>query len=364
MDKETFLREYKSIVIAAAIIVILGAVLLLSFVFSGKKITIKEKTGDTFKAGESYAISWNATNISKIGIVLFNGAKAQWIVQNYPAKAKKYVWNSYPYQEAGTNYRIAIFEYPWRKGNAIAYSASPITIVGQKYVSCDDYSVEYGWPFLPDTYPDIRKVFVTTATFSGNFGGLDEADAACKKEAEKNNYKGNYIAFVGIDSKSSSERITNPGVFVEAEPIGTLIEGRTCHRFIAENTQRFLDVTRLTKSLAQIKLSETFYRRLGDVWFGRRTASTETKCLPIPLRGVVGAFSGTYTCQNWTTNKRQVYYGVVPAEADLPRCYDSEGKNVMANYFGAVASSLDEKGDYAIAGDTCNASHRLLCVEQ
>jgi hypothetical protein len=86
--------------------------------------------------------------------------------------------------------------------------------------------------------------------------------------------------------------------------------------------------------------------------------------LPISKQGVVGAFSGAYNCLNWTVNKRQVYSGSVPSEADLPRCYDAEGKNLQANYYGAVASTFDDNGSYVIAGDTCDASHRLLCVEQ
>lgn len=365
MDKETFLREYKGVIIALAVIIVLGMVLLASFMFSGKSITVKGVPGqEKFKAGEPYTIAWTAKNVGKVGIVLFNGSKPQWIVQNYPAAGGKFAWDSYAYQLSGTDYRIAVFEYPWRKGNAIGYSASPIEILGQKYISCSDYSVEQSWTYLPDNYPNIRKVFITNATFSGNLGGLEGADAACKNEAEKNGYAGSYVAFIGTDSLSASERITKPGVFVEAEPIGTLAEGRTCNRFIADSVQKLLDKTRLTKSLGQVELSDTFYRRLGDVWFGRRTQSTDTKCLQVAMQGVVGSFSGTYTCQNWTSNKRQVYSGTVPPEADLPRCYDSEGKSIMANYYAASSSSFDDNGAYVIAGDTCDSSHRLMCIEQ
>jgi len=365
MDKETFFSEYKGVLIAGTAVIVLGIVLLASFLFSGKSVLVKDVPGqEKFKAGEPYTVAWTAKNVGRVGIVLFNGTKPQWIAQNIAASSGRYVWNSYAYQEAGTDYRVAVFEYPWRKGNAIAYSTSPIEILGQKYVSCDDYAVEQSWPFLPDNYPNIRKVFITAGTFSGNLGGLEGADLACKNEAEKAGYSGNYVAFIGTDSLSATERITKPGAFVEAEPIGTLAEGRKCNRFIAGTVQKLLDKTRLTKSLGQVELSDTFYRRLGDTWFGRRTASTDTKCLQVSMMGVVGAFSGSYTCQNWTTNKRQVYTGTVPAEADLPRCYDSEGKNLQANYYGAVASSFDEKGAYAIGGDTCDSSHRLMCVEQ
>jgi hypothetical protein len=363
MDKETLFQDYKGVLVAAVAVIVLGIVLLLNFSLSNKQVSLK--AGEpSLKAGEPYTIAWSASNVARVGIALFNGDKPQWIVQNYDAAAGKYVWDSDPYQAAGADYRIAVFAYPWKKGNPIVYSPSPITVVGQKYVSCDDYSVENSWPFLSDSYPNLHKVFITNGVYSGNMGGVSGADASCAQEAKKNNYPGNYVAFLGTDSKSAAERIAKDGIFVEAEPIGTLAEGRSCHRMVAENLQKLLDKSRLAKNLAQVELSDVFYKRLGDVWFGRRTSSTETKCLAIAKQGVVGAFSGSYTCQDWSISKRQVYAGTVPAEADLPRCYDAEGKNLKANYYGAVASDLDDNGNYVVAGDTCESSHRLLCVEQ
>ena len=117
MDKETFFQEYKGVVVTAVVIIILGIVLLLSFVFSSKTITLKAVSGQaaSFKVGNPYTIAWKASNVGRVGIVLFNGDKPQWIVQNYPASAGKYIWNSSIYQESGTNYRFAVFEYPWKK---------------------------------------------------------------------------------------------------------------------------------------------------------------------------------------------------------------------------------------------------------
>jgi len=367
MDKETFISEYKGLVVTIAALVILGIVLLMSFLFSSKSIALRSvpnQSQKTFKAGEAYTIAWSASNVSRVGIVLFNGDKPQWVVQNYPASEGKFIWESYANQDSGTNYRFAVFEYPWKKGNPIAYSPTAIEIVGKKYASCDDYEVEKGWPFLPDSYPNIHRVFITSQLYSGAMGGIEGADTYCKQEAEKNNYPGTYMAFLGTDKVSASERITKDGVFVEAEPIGKLPEGRTCHRLIAESVQKMLDKTRLPKALAEIELSETFAKRLGEIWYGRRTESTDTKCLQIPVSGVIGAFSGTYTCQDWSLNKRQVYTGPVPSEADLPRCYDKEGKSVMANYFGATAGLLDDSRALLISADTCDNSHRIMCVEQ
>jgi hypothetical protein len=367
MDKETFFQEYKGVIVAIFLVIVLGIVLLLSFVLSSKSVTIVPVRGQSmtdFKAGQPYVIGWKASNISRVGIVLFNGDKPQWVAQNIPASAGNYTWNSYAYQDSGTNYRFAVFEYPWRKGGAIAYSPSTIQIMGPKYASCYDYSVEQGWVFLPSSYPKIHRVFITPSTYSANMGGISGADEICKNEAAKAGYTGNFIAFLGTDSVSATERITKDGIFVEAEPIGTLAEGVTCNRYLAQSAQQLLDRTRLIKNLAQVQLSDTFYRRLGDIWYGRRTASTEKKCLQINMQGVVGAFSGTYTCQDWSVNKRQIYYGSIPAEADLTRCYDSEGKNLQANYYGATAGSIDEKGALINIGETCDASHRVMCVEQ
>jgi len=366
MDKETFFQEYKGVVIVVLGVVVLGVVLLLSMLFASKQIAFKSVSGQgaSFKAGEPFTIAWKASNVGRVGIVLFNGDKAKWIVQDYPAASGKYVWKSYPYLEGGTDYHFAVFEYPWRKGGAIAYSPTAIEVLGQKYSSCYDFAAEQGWTYLPSSYANLHKVFLTAVTYPANLGGLSGADEICKREAEKGGYPGNYIAFLGTDTQSASERIKKNGIFVEAEPIGTLAEGVTCNRMVAENLQKLLDVTRLAKNLAQVELSDTFYRRLGDVWYGRRTASTDTKCLPIQMQGVVGAFSGTYTCQNWTVNKRQVYFGTIPTEADLPSCYDSEGKSVKANYYGAPSGGYDDKSSLVVTNETCDASHRIMCVEQ
>jgi len=45
-------------------------------------------------------------------------------------------------------------------------------------------------------------------------------------------------------------------------------------------------------------------------------------------------FSNSYTCQDWTIGKRAIS-GV--ADANLTRCYDLQGKNLVAKYYGAAA---------------------------
>jgi hypothetical protein len=364
MDKETFFQEYKGIVIAGTVVFVVGLILLLNFIFSTKQLALKNSKQTSIKAGDNYTVEWSSSNIKRVGIVLFYGDKPQWIVPNYPAGAGKYVWNSPTSLDAGSDYRIAVFEYPWRNGNKIVYASATTEIIGQKYASCEDFSVAQEWPHLADNYLNAHKVFITNGTWPGNLGGIVGADAKCKQEAAKNGYSGDYVAFLGTDKVAAVERITKSGVLIEAEPSGSLPNGRTCHRLLAAGIQKFLDKTRLSKVLIDVEFSENFARRLGDVWYGRRTASADTKCLEIDARGTNSAFSGTYTCQNWETDKHQVYSGAIPDEADLPKCYDSEGKNVFANYFGAVAGGKDSAGLYIVSSDTCNTAHRLICIEQ
>lgn len=365
MDKETFFKEYKGVVIAGVAVGILGILFLINFLGSAKSLTFKTPGEPiTITAGETYQISWSGRNISRIGLVLFKGDKPQWIVQNYPASAGKYDWTPFIYQAAGADYRIAMFEYPWREGNPIVYTPYQIEIVGPQYSSCDSYSIKAQWVYLPDNYEDMHRVFITNSTWTGNMGGLEGADAKCANEAEDRGYPGSYVAFIGSDEISATERIAVDGVFVEAEGTDKLAEGVSCHRMIAPGLKDFLEKTRLSGELAGVELGDDFERQLRNVWYGRRTPQVDSKCLAISGTGLTGAFSGTYTCQDWTIAGQKVYSGNVPDEADLPRCYDATGNSVMANFYGAAASTIDDSGQLGVGGDICDVNRSLICIEQ
>ncbi len=366
MEKETFLQEYKGVLIAAVAVVVLGIILLFNFLFSTKRVSVGAGES-SFQAGESYQINWSASNINRVGIVLFNGDEPQWVIQNYPAAAQKYAWQSDPYQPADTDYRFAVFEYPWKKGNAIAYSPAAITIIGQKYVSCDGYSVEQSWPYLPDKHPGILRTFITSSTHAGDLGGLEGADAKCNQEARKNGYEGDYIALLGADELSARERVQTDGIFVEAGAIGESIEGRSCHRFVAENIQKLLDKIKLSKEAAQIRFSNSFYQGFGNLWLGRMTAAIGAKCLLLGVqKNGETMFSNSYTCQDWTVGKRQIYSSAASSAADInpTKCYDLEGKNLTANYYGAATVGVNDQGGYTMGSATCESKRRLLCVQQ
>ena len=361
MEAESFFAEYKGVFIAAAAAVILGLIFLANFFFSSKKISLSPGE-PSLTAGQSYEIKWSSSNVDRVGIVLFGGEAPQWIAYNHPAGAQKFVWQSDLYQPAGNQYRFAVFEYPWKKGNAIAYSPAMITILGQKYVSCDEHSVEQNWPCLPAKHAGILRAFVTQNTYSGDLGGLPGADEKCNQEAKKAGYEGNYIALLGTDGVSARERVQKDGIFVEAGAIGQAAEGQACHRYLAENIQKLLDKTNLSREAAQIRFSPAFASGFGNLWLGRMTSAIEKKCLSLGVdRGGEMMFSNSYTCQDWTVGKRAIS-GV--ADANLTRCYDLQGKNLVAQYYGAAAITLGEQGGYALGAASCDTKRRLLCAEQ
>lgn len=364
-SKENFFKEHKSLLVAAAAAVILAFFLLFNFIFSSKAINLSVNE-TSLQAGKNYEIRWTSSNVGRVGIALFDGQKGKMIVENYPAGARKYVWQSDPYQEAGTEYRFAVFEYPWKKGNAVAYSSQPVAIIGQKYVSCDSYAVEQSWPFLPDKHPGVLRAFITSTAFSGNLGGIEGADAKCAQEAQKNGYTGDYIALLGTDDISARERIAKDGVFVDASPAGISVEGRSCHRLIAENTQKLFDKMRLSRETAQVHFTPAFYQGFGNLWLGRMSPAIGDKCLLLgtfPKEGMI--FSNSYTCQNWTIDRRQIYTSSPAPDANPTLCYDLEGKRITANHYGAAAVAIDgAQGSYVVGTATCDSRRRLLCVEQ
>ncbi len=361
MDKGSFFAEYKGVFVAIAAAAILGLIFLVNSFVSSKKISLPPGE-PSLTAGQSYEIKWSSSNVDRVGIVLFGGEQPQWIAHNYPAAAQKFVWQSDPYQPAGNQYRFAVFEYPWKKGNAIAYSPALITILGQKYVSCDGYSVEQSWPYLPSKHAGILRAFITQSAYSGDLGGRQGADEKCNQEARKAGYEGNYIALLGTDDVSVRERVQKDGIFVEAGAAGQAAAGEACHRYLAQNIQKLLDKTNLSREAAQIQFGGSFSQGFGNLWLGRMAPAIEKKCLSLGVdREGEMMFSNSYTCQDWTIGKRAIS-GV--ADANLTRCYDLQGKNLVAKYYGAAAIVLGEQGGYTLGAASCDTKRRLLCVEQ
>jgi hypothetical protein len=62
-----------------------------------------------------------------------------------------------------------------------------------------------------DPPPGGKRVFVTSSTTAGNFGGVTQADAICKSLAERANVPGRFVAWLSTDDLNAAARITGTG---------------------------------------------------------------------------------------------------------------------------------------------------------
>ena len=163
-----------------AVLIVFGFVLLLfSFQITRSVVVEGPNGGEELGIGETYEILWKSKGIDRVGIVLFKGEKPKWIAENVKANLGKYQWKIYPGQEYGDDYWVAVFEYPWKKGNKIDYSDESFAITYSEFISCDGLSIENEWPYISSDLPGLRRVFITQDSFNGNLGGLEGADKIC-----------------------------------------------------------------------------------------------------------------------------------------------------------------------------------------
>lgn len=368
INKQSFFKEYRSLLIIAGLIITIAVVFIINSATSTKTIVIgKPNQTITLKAGETYTITWGAKGVTSVGIVLFSGNKgtnAQWIAKGVAAAKGKYDWVVAENQPSGSDYRLAVFEYPWKKGNAIAYTDTAIQIIGPQYISCNDLAVQNEWPYLPGNYPGLKRVFITQGSWTGNLSGIEGADTKCQQEADAKKLDGKFIAFLGTDTISAKEKIQEPAVFALANNSQVMPDGQVCYRLLGRNVDSLLNKTLLAADQISIVLDSEFAKSMNGVWIGRRTPGSSTQCLQLGGLGAVTAFSGTYTCQNWTKSDGQVYQGAIPPDADLPKCYDKQGNSAFANYIAANAIIFSNDNSLIVSGTPCNRYNRLLCVEQ
>ncbi|MDP2909751.1 MAG: hypothetical protein Q8N69_01620, partial [bacterium] len=174
------------IVMIAALLVVFGFIFYIFFGYASKKVAIVyPNEGDELELGKEYEIKWSARGVDKVGIALFDGEKPEWIAQNIPANQGSHKWNINTDHAYGSDFWIAVFDYPWRKGSKIDYSNGPFKITYPDLVNCDRLSLEQEWPYLASNAPGLRKVFITPETFNGNLDGLEGADQKCQASAEK-----------------------------------------------------------------------------------------------------------------------------------------------------------------------------------
>ncbi len=368
-------------------IIIFAVVITFAFIFylffgqftKGIEI-INPRGGNELEIGKTHQITWKASGIDRVGIVLYKGGEPKWIAKNVPAGAEKYDWKIHPGQEYGDDYWIAVFEYPWHKGNELDYTRGAFVITYPELATCEDLSIENEWPYVPSDLPHLRRVFITEEKFTGDLGGLEGADQRCQSEAEKMGYQGNWKALIGGESEEEiavsrlRESMQEPGgAYVLALPEATLIRGATCHRLLGNNLNSFL--FKLSGSLAinKEKLGEDFYEGLSGVWLGRIDSKSKKNC--IPITSVLDSinvklqekYSFTSTCQNWTNGEMFAEgYPVSEGEVggDFPTCFTPAGESTKTAALGAFATGVS--GDDNLVtnwGKYCSEKQGLICVE-
>jgi len=372
--------QYKKIlpwIIFFIAVVGIGSWLIYRFSVEKSLQLISPNGKEIWQANKTYQITWKARNIGKVGIMLVKGEDAKegkWLAKDISARKKKQDWSIFVWQTPGQDYKIAIFEYPWQEGNKIDYSDDFFTILGPQFASCDNLSIEAEWPFLPSDFPDLRKVFITAASWPGNLEGLEGTDKKCQQEAEKEGLEGKWKAFLGDDTIFAIERLNLEGIFIEAKPAALLPEGKTCHRLLGKNFDEFFKKLSDPLLLNQEKFEETFLKDLQNIWLGRVNKESKRDCTtvyakylsPDPSRN----YSFTTTCQNWTIDQ-EIVPGYPPKpgeEIEFPICYTPEGKRINAAGLAGLSSGLIEKEKEKILtpslGRSCNFSQKLLCVQQ
>jgi len=378
LEKFTIERSLIFILIGAVLVVFIFIFYLLYSHLSKNIQLLTPNGGEELEIGKTYEIIWKAHGIERVGIVLFKGGEPKWIARNISAKAEKYEWKIYPGQDYGDDYWIAVFEYPWRKGNKIDYSDRAFAIVYSELSSCDTLSIKNEWPYLPSDLPNLRRVFITEERFSGNLEGLEGADQKCQKAADEQGLGGKWQAFLGSDKELAVKRLEKTlrgtdGVFVLAFPEAELTNRKaTCHRLLARDFNSFLALFSDSLVINQKKLESDFLEKFKNIWLGRINEKSRKNCTFISEgRELAEKYSFTTTCQNWTQGVRFVEGYPVPVgrvKPSFPTCYTPQGMLTEAVVVGGLSTGLIEKEKDIIftpyKGKSCEVAQSLLCIEE
>lgn len=383
IKKITFEKVLISIIILAVALTF-GFIFYLFFGQVTKSIKVLAPNGkEELEIGKTYKIRWKAKGIGQIGIVAFKGNESKWIAKNIPASTGSYDWKIYPGETYGDDYWIAIFEYPWRKGNVIDYSDTAFAVIYSELANCDTSSIKSQWPYIASDYPEVRKVFFTKTTFNGDLGGFEGADKKCQAEAETLGFKGDWFAFIGGDSDKdlAVERMKQfprktDGIFVEAKPVQTLTRGATCHQLLGKNFEEFLANFSQLSVINEKKFDKDFLDKLKNTWVGRIDEASKKNCVPVGSLLVEDKllkerYSFTVSCQNWTTGQIFVEGYPVPTNPLSPTNFDQchIPKLIDAVAAGGLSIGLTG-GDVSVnsftpyQGKSCSTHQSLICIEK
>lgn len=384
LEKFTIEKNLIYVLIAAVVIVFGFIFYLILGQFSKSVEVLTPNGGEEWEIGQTYEITWKSRGIERVGIVLFKENEPKWIAKNVSAKLERYEWKIYPGQEYRDGYWIAVFEYPWQKGNEIDYSSGSFAITFSELISCDALSTENERPYLPSDLPDLRRVFITQEQYTGNLEGSEGADEKCQQEAEERGFGGKWHAFLGGDSDEdlAVERLKRTprgteGVFIMAPPAAILIRGATCHRLLAKDFDEFLAIFSNLLIINEEKLEAVFLEDLKNIWLGRVDEKSKKNCIPIlsvlgdSYLSLAEKYSFTSTCQNWTKENKLVDGYPVPKgqpKPSFPTCYTPTGEFTDSVALGGLSSGLTNGGKDTIftpyQGKHCDTRQKLLCIEE
>ncbi len=371
--------NYKKIIpwaVLGIIVVAIGAWLVYRYTTEKSLRLISPDGGDVWQTNETFQIAWKSRNISRVGIILIKGARGEdvkWIAQDVPARRGSYDWQIFVWEEPRQDYKIGIFEYPWKEGNQIDYSGDFFTILGPQFASCDNLSTAAEWPFVPSDLPDLRKVFISQKSYTGDLERLEGADRRCQQEATEKGLTGDWKALLGDDTVFAVDRLNLGGIFVMAESAGLLPENKTCHRLLGNNFNDFLKKLSESSSLNLKKFDEAFLKDLQNVWLGRISRESLRECTSVegtPLRTLALKYSFTTTCQNWTTGLNRVpgYPPESGQEPEFPVCFTPEGVRTNAVGLAGLSSGILGEGVQQTfttsLGQSCDVTQKLICVQQ
>ena len=384
LEKFTAERNLLYITIAA-ILIVASIVIYLFVVYSREGIEVLTPNGaEEWEIGQTYEITWKARGVDRVGIVLFKGAEPKWIVENINAGLGKYEWKIYPGQEYGSGFWVVVLEYPWQEGNKIDYSDGSFAITFPEMASCDYLSVDEEWLYMPNDFPNLRRVFITEQSYVGNLDGFDGANTICQTEADANGFGGTWHAFLGGDNDEdlAVERLKRTyngtdGVFIAAEPSATIIRGATCHRLLAKNFDQLLAKLSDPLIVNEEKFEQGFLKGMDNLWMGRINEESKKNCTGITAalsdyyKSLAERYSFTTTCQNWTQGDEYVGGYPVPegeSKPSFPTCYTPAGQYTDAVALGALASGTIGKDKDAVfvlnQGKYCDNKQKLLCIEE
>lgn len=370
-------------IIIIAIVVVFGVVFYLFFGYSSRSLEVLSPLGrEQWEIGQTYEIKWKSRGVEKIGIALFNGENPEWIAEGVSASKGSYEWKIQPGHEYGPNFWIAVFEYPWKKGNQLSYSNGSFSITYPELASCDGLSVEREWPFLASDTPNARRIFITKEDFTGDLGGLDGANEKCKIAAAELGLSGDWTAFLGGENPEDTaiKRIEKTprgtaGIFIDAQPSLELLRGATCNRLLGKDFNEFIKKLSDSEAINKAKLSADFMKLMRNVWFGRINENSVRSCTFIEslsnylFTPLAEKYSYTVTCRNWSYGEKTAegYSKDVALNDTFPSCYTPQGELTFAVGTAGLSSAFkgQEGSGYFVTsvGRFCLEKKHLLCIE-